>query len=126
MSAHAHSCSRLLVRELAFLAEAEADTLVGGVMRAFSDEINLLCLELGVAAKLTGGILREHEVGVRMREVNESVSSCGTERMIERCQAKAIKDVAQFINRERRPCTQAFLRSRWNTSLVIGVIALGR
>ena len=69
MSAHVHSCSRLLVRDLAFLkrvAEAEADTLVGGVMRAFSDEINPLCLELGMAAKLTGGILREQEEGMKL------------------------------------------------------------
>ena len=92
MSAHAHSRTfasvraRLLVRKLAFLrrvAEAEADTLVGGVMRAFSDERNLLCLvreckdleeELGVETNLTIRILGEQEEGMCRYERGEGIS----------------------------------------------------
>ena len=39
--------ARLLVRKLSFLkrvADAQADTLVGGVVRAFSDGLDTLCL----------------------------------------------------------------------------------
>ena len=61
--------ARLLVRKLALkrVAEVEADTLVGGVIRAFSDEMNLLRLvseckdldkELGMETNLTSRILR--------------------------------------------------------------------
>ena len=58
--------------------------------------------ELGMATKLTSRIEQEEgmEVGVGMREVKESVSRCGKERMLERCQAKAplVAEVAQRVS----------------------------
>ena len=108
--------ARLLVRKLAFLkkvAEAEAGTLVGGAMRAFLDERQSLCLvreckdveeELGVTTNLTSRLLTQNEGGIEgavgLREVRESVSHCGKERMVEKCKAKAplVAEVAQRLS----------------------------
>ena len=55
------------------------------------------------------------EVGVGMREVKESVSRCGKERMIERCQAKAplVAEVAQRVS----------LAKVWDASMALGSAA---
>ena len=81
--------ARLLLRKLFFLkrvTEAQADTLVGGVVRAFSGELNHLCLvkeckdleeKMGIESNLTDRILGELNdgvaIGVCMREVKDSV-----------------------------------------------------
>ena len=110
------------MRKLAFLkkvavtvavAEAEADMLVGGVMRAFLDERQSLCLvreckdleeELGVTTNLTGRLLTQNKGGIEgavgLREVRESVSRCGKEQIVESCKAKAllVAEVAQRVS----------------------------
>ena len=99
--------ARMLLRKLAFLkkvAEAEADTLVGGAMRAFLDERQSLCLvreckdleeELGVTTNLTGRLLTQNEGGIEgavgLREGRESVSRYGKERMVESCKVNIIR-----------------------------------